>query len=81
MHGRRVRNYELDVADVHADGDGTCAFPGAVLAKLDEPLGCEVLQLQLAQFGLQGIEGEGLGPSGRSPHFLHVGDGKNENTL
>ena len=28
---RRVRNYQLDVADVHADGDGA----GAFLAELE----------------------------------------------
>jgi len=31
----RMRNYRLDVADVHAGGDGAGAFLGAVLAELD----------------------------------------------
>ena len=38
VDSRRVRNYQLDLADVHADGDGTGAFRGAVLAEMDEPL-------------------------------------------
>jgi hypothetical protein len=52
-----VRNYQLDVADVRADSDGTRAFLGAVLAELDEPLAREVLQIQLAQLRLERIEG------------------------
>ncbi|KQW54456.1 hypothetical protein ASC92_20790 [Variovorax sp. Root411] len=72
MNGRCMRNYQLDVADVHADGRRTGAFPGAILAKLDEPFASEILQLQLAQLRLKRIEGECLG-SARSPqHFLHV---------
>ncbi|MDQ0570857.1 hypothetical protein QFZ42_002691 [Variovorax paradoxus] len=74
LGGRRMRNYQLDVADVHADGGGTGAFLGAVLAKLDEPFAREVLQLRLAQLRVQRNEGEGLGAPRRAQHFPHVGD-------
>ena len=74
VNGRRMRNYQLDVAYVHVDGDWTGAFLGAVLAELDEPLAREVLQLQFAQLRLERIEGEGLGAPGRSQNLLHVGD-------
>jgi len=72
VNGRRMRNYQLDVAYVHVDGDWTGAFLGAVLAVLDEPLAREVLQL--AQLRVQRIESEGLGAPGRPQHLLHVRD-------
>ena len=58
-----MRNYQLDAADVHADGAG--AFLGAVLAELDEPIAREILQPQRPELRLQGIEDEGLRGAGQ----------------
>ena len=72
-----MRNYQLDVADVHADGDrpGTFlgTFLGAVLAELDEPFAREAFSFSLPSFVLSASRVKALERRGaRSTSFMSV---------
>src|SRR3546814_9226312 len=73
VHGVGVGQNQLEIAQVRAQRDRAGAFLRPVLAELDQAFAGQVLELDLAEPGLERVEGEPLRAPGRLANLAHVG--------
>jgi len=74
VHGRGVRQHELDRPDVDAQGHGTGALLRALPAEPDQPFSVQRDHVARAQLSLELVEGCGFGPARRFADDAHVSD-------
>lgn len=68
----RVHEDELEIPQIGAEGYRACSFLRPFFTELDQAFPGKVLEFDLAQLGLQGIEGKLLGSPRRLAHVTHV---------
>lgn len=68
----RMHEHEFGMSEVGAQGRRDGAFLRPAFAELDQAFPSQVLEFDLAQLGLQGIEGKLLGTARCFTHLAHV---------
>ena len=74
MHGGGVHEHGADIADLHAERDGTSAGFGAALAVVEQEFAVEIAQLDMADLDLELLKGVGLAAARLPANFLEVAE-------